>query len=295
MKKSFQGQTGPKTESGKKVVSKNAQKTSIFTQGYLPTENVAQKQNEFEQLCNEWNGHSVGRQMILRSIEQASLGIERMMVNEKTILEGALQSLDIASAFCSMADIAPLRAPTLPKWFFSADNDDANKQFALSIDDVWHEANRLKMQFTDSIIPEIATLFPNLYRYVVGVKTGNVSFINCLSERCKQSTVALNLAVLMNQILEKYPDHMLWASDPMRYQTLINAVRARSMRDAVDLDKSTRHGTNFQNRILKGFQMLALMDQYEKQDAILMSEPNTLPMQDIDQADDQKDKEGDTK
>ena len=206
-----------------------------------------------------------------------------------------LQSLDIASAFCSMADIAPLRAPTLPKWFFSADNDDANKQFALSIDDVWHEANRLKMQFTDSIIPEIATLFPNLYRYVVGVKTGNVSFINCLSEQCKQSTVALNLAVLMNQILEKYPDHMLWASDPMRYQTLINAVRARRMRDAVDLDKSTRHGTNFQNRILKGFQMLALMDQYEKQDAILMSEPNALPMQDIDQADDQKDKEGDTK
>ena len=37
------------------------------------------------------------------------------------------------------------------------------------------------------------------------------------------------------------------------------------------------------------------MDQYEKQDAILMSEPNTLPMQDIDQADDQKDKEGDAK
>jgi hypothetical protein len=295
MKKLHQGQTGPKTESGKKVVSKNAQKTGIFTQGYLPTENVTQKQNEFEQLCNEWNGYSVGRQMILRSIEQASLGIERMMINEKIILEGSLQSLDIANEFCSMADIDPLRATALPKWFFSADEDDANKQFALSIDNIWREANRLKMQFTDSIIPEIPTLFPNLYRYVVGVKTGNVSFINCLSERCKQSTVALNLAVLMNQILEKYPHHMLWASDPMRYQTLINAVRARRMRDAVDLDKSTRHGTNFQNRILKGFQMLALMDQYEKQDAILMSEPNALPMQDIDQADDQKDKEGDAK
>jgi len=295
MKKLHQGQTGPKTESGKKVVSKNAQKTGIFTQGYLPTENVTQKQNEFEQLCNEWNGYSVGRQMILRSIEQASLGIERMMINEKIILEGSLQSLDIANEFCSMADIDPLRATALPKWFFSADEDDANKQFALSIDNIWREANRLKMQFTDSIIPEIPTLFPNLYRYVVGVKTGNVSFINCLSERCKQSTVALNLAVLMNQILEKYPHHMLWASDPMRYQTLINAVRARRMRDAVDLDKSTRHGTNFQNRILKGFQMLALMDQYEKQDVILMSEPNALPMQDIDQADDQKDKEGDAK
>ena len=295
MKKLHQGQTGPKTESGKKVVSKNAQKTGIFTQGYLPTENVTQKQNEFEQLCNEWNGHSVGRQMILRSIEQASLGIERMMVNEKIILEGSLQSLDIASEFCSMADIDPLRATALPKWFFSADEDDVNKQFALFIDNIWQEANRLKMQFTDSIISEISKLFPNLYRYVVGVKTGNVSFINCLSERCEQSTVVLDLAVLMNQILEKYPHHMLWASDPMRYQALINAVRARRMRNAVDLDKSTRHGTNFQNRILKGFQMLALMDQYEKQDAILISEPNALSMQDIDQADDQKDKEGDAK
>jgi len=295
MKKSYQGQTGPKTESGKKVVSKNAQKTGIFTQGYLPTENVTQKQNEFEQLCKEWNGYSVGRKMILRSIEQASLGIERMMVNEKIILEGSLRSLDIASEFCSMADIDPLRATALPKWFFSADGDDANKQFALFIDNIWQEANRLKMQFTDSIISEISKLFPNLYRYVVGVKTGNVSFINCLSERCEQSTVVLDLAVLMNQILEKYPHHMLWASDPMRYQALIKAVRARRMRNAVDLDKSTRHGTNFQNRILKGFQMLALMDQYEKQDAILMSEPNALSMQDIDQADDQKDKEGDAK
>ena len=35
------------------------------------------------------------------------------------------------------------------------------------------------------------------------------------------------------------------------------------------------------------------MDQYEKQDAIAMSEPNALPMQDIDQVDDQKDKEDD--
>ena len=218
-----------------------------------------------------------------------------MMINEKIILEGSLQSLDIASEFCKMADIDPLRATALPKWFFSADEDDVNKQFALFIDNIWCEANRLKMQFTDSIIPEISKLFPNLYRYVVGVKTGNVSFINCLSERCEQSTVALDLAVLMNQILEKYPHHMLWASDPMRYQALINAVRARRMRNAVDLDKSTRHGTNFQNRILKGFQMLALMDQYEKQDAIHMSEPNALSMQDINQVDDQKDKEGNAK
>ena len=78
----------------------------------------------------------------------------------------------------------------------------------------------------------------------------------------------------MNQILEKYPDHILWASDPKRYQTLINAIRARRMNDALDLEKSTRHATSFQNRIFKGFQMLALMDQHEKQNAILMPSPS---------------------
>ena len=44
--------------------------------------------------------------------------------------------------------------------------------------------------------------------------------------------------------------------------------------DALDLEKSTRHATSFQNRIFKGFQMLALMDQHEKQNAILMPSPS---------------------
>ncbi len=296
MKKLYQGQTGPKTESGKKVVSKNAQKTGIFTQGYLPSENVAQKQKEFEQLCQEWNAMSISRQIILRSIEQASLGMERMMRNEKLILEGVQKSLDIAGEFCRAADIDSIRAMSLPKWFFSDDDQDFHKQHALYVDKVWREANLLKMDFTDSIIPKIAHLYPNLYQFVIGVKTGNVSFINCLSEQCKQSTVSLNLGVLMNQILEKYPNHMLWASDPERYQTLINAIRARRMNDAIDLEKSTRHATSFQNRIFKGFQMLALMDQHEKQNAILVP-PASLPCiaSDDSQVEDQKEKEGTTK
>ena len=82
---------------------------------------------------------------------------------------------------------------------------------------------------------------------------------------------------------------------PINDHRVLITVRARRMREAVDLEKSTRYGTNFQNWILKGFQMLALMNQYEKQDAIHISEPNALPMQDTDQADDQKDKEGDAK
>ena len=48
------------------------------------------------------------------------------------------------------------------------------------------------------------------------------------------------------------------------------------MNDAIDLEKSTRHATSFQNRMLKGFQMLAIMDQQEQQNVILMP-PASLP------------------
>ena len=87
-----------------------------------------------------------------------------------------------------------------------------------------------------------------------------------------------------------YPEHLQdWVGDGTK------RPEKRDEFNYIGISIEERHGTNFQNRILKGFQMLALMDQYEKQDVILMSEPNALPMQDIDQADDQKDKEGDAK
>jgi len=41
--KAVNPQTGPKTVIGKSISSKNAQKASIFTKGYLPSENPEQR------------------------------------------------------------------------------------------------------------------------------------------------------------------------------------------------------------------------------------------------------------
>ncbi len=74
--------SGPKTEAGKAVASQNARKDSIFVQGYLSWEDVGVKQAQFEKLKKQWRATDPSRLILLRTIEQAHLGIERMMYIE---------------------------------------------------------------------------------------------------------------------------------------------------------------------------------------------------------------------
>lgn len=70
---------GPKTVDGKAVSSQNARKDSIFVQGYLPWEDAEEMRQQFEVMAKQWNAKDPSRQMLLRSIEQCQLGMERMM------------------------------------------------------------------------------------------------------------------------------------------------------------------------------------------------------------------------
>jgi hypothetical protein len=71
--------TGPKTVDGKAVSSQNARKDSIFVQGYLSWEDQDEKQQQFGAMAKQWGAKDPSRLLLLRSIEQAQIGIERMM------------------------------------------------------------------------------------------------------------------------------------------------------------------------------------------------------------------------
>ena len=75
--------TGPKTVDGKAASSQNARKDSIFVQGYLPWENIDEKQQQFVAMAKQWGTKDPSRQMLLRTIEQCQLSIERMMYIER--------------------------------------------------------------------------------------------------------------------------------------------------------------------------------------------------------------------
>jgi hypothetical protein len=132
MKNLVNPQTGTKTDEGKKASSKNAQKAAIFTQGYLPGEDIAAKQAQFEALAEQWGGADPSRMMLLRTIEQAYLGIERQMLAERNIIEGAMQSLDMAQAFAKAAGMNPLLAMNMPSWYFAEDANEI-KGFAVQV------------------------------------------------------------------------------------------------------------------------------------------------------------------
>lgn len=259
--------TGPKTAAGKKASSKNAQKAAIFSQGYLPWEDKVAKQLQMDALTIQWKAYDPSRQLILRGIEQANLSLERMMDAERRVLEGKMQSLDIAHQFVSQAGRPALEAMTIPSWYFK--EGDWNKEFAPYILKVYSEANLLRNQYSDRLSGELAKHFPNLAEYIMeGQKQGN-SVLVTLGLRYKMSTPILNLNAVITEIEEKYRYQLLWAQDAQRYEIIIDGIRAKVMLEAMNLEKSSRYAIGFQNRILKGFQAMAALDQHEHQQALL--------------------------
>jgi hypothetical protein len=254
--------TGPKTVDGKAVSSQNARKDSIFVQGYLPWENIDEKQQQFGVMSKQWNAKDPSRQMLLRTIEQCQLGIERMMYIERKKIEGLMQSTTIAYQFCERAGLSEKIAHALPDWFFLEDGE-SEKQRAVKVARIYDETADFKARFSDQLAARVKDSYPALFGYVMQGQKEGASFLMTLGQRYKGSAVTLNLGALMNELNESYPYHLTWAQAPARYQTIIDGLRAEQMEQAIDLDKSQRYATNLQNRMLKGFSALAALDQHE--------------------------------
>jgi hypothetical protein len=255
--------TGPKTQAGKAVSSQNARKDSIFVQGYLAWEDQEAKRQEFDALIKQWRATDPTRLMIIRTIEQSFLSIERLMYAQAKKIEGLMQSVTVASEFCERADLSLSQA--LPNWFFLEGHESKDKRSALRLAGVFDEAHDLKVKYTDQLVSKVKDEYPLLYAYVMHGYKESASFVSVLGHRYQQSTPTLNLAKLMNELKDKYPHHFIWAQDPDRYQIIIDGLRAEQMEQAMDLDQTNRYATNIQNRISKAIATLAALDQHEYQ------------------------------
>lgn len=275
--------SGPKTEAGKAVSSQNARKDAIFVQGYLPHEDIGAKQEQFAQLQAQWHAIDPSRQILLRSIEQAQLGIERMMEIEQKKIAGLMQSTTIAKEFCTRAGLSGVVPEKLPPWFFLTSGEQ-DKQYALRAALIYDEALEFKNQYSDQLAAQVKDRYPAMYQYVMARAKNETSFILVLGQRYKQSAVTLNLAALMNELHDRFPYHFIWAQAPERYQCIIDGLRVEQMEAAIDFEKSTRYATNFQNRILKGYSGLAALDQHEA----MMGQRRLSPIQSLVDVDDAK-------
>jgi len=258
-----QGIGGPKTAAGKKLVSRNARKASIFTQGYLPDEDITIKQEQMQAMAEQWQAHDPSRQLMLLTVEQAQLGIERMMKAEKLKIQGIMASVNISREFSIRAGIQDVLHTQIPLWYYM---DDAyskrQKELALLMPLAWDQAEELRAKYSDALVAQVPTLYPELMAYVARKFKSGHSFSTMLSARYKQTTPDLNLAMLMNEI-SGHKDHSRWAADAERYQAIIDGLKAEKVLEGMDLDKSARYATNFQNRIVKAFSALAAIDQHE--------------------------------
>lgn len=255
-------QTGPKTQEGKKTSSKNAQQFGIFTKGYLATENHDQLDKQYLGLCQQWGAHDPTRQIMVQSMHQAAISANRLALAQQQIIDAAMQSPNVRHEFAQLAQIDSLKAQGIPAWFFQGP-DHPQKTKALYLAAVWDEANELQEYYSDRLVAEVTSRYPSLHRYILENQKPGTSFVAALGQRFKQSVPSQNLVALKNAICEHYEYHLLWAQDPGRFEIYIAGIRGRQMYEGMDLEKSLRYHTAFQNLFHKGCQALDAMDRVE--------------------------------
>lgn len=281
MSKNTVVQTGPKTLDGKRASCKNAQKASIFTKGYLPSENPEQKQAQFEKLCEQWGATDPTRQLLLRTVEEASLGYERLMLAIKQKIEAQMQSLDVAREFVRLSGINPVEGMMIPSWYFK--EGDPEKVYSKKIFAIYVEVLELSDSYSDQLTAQVAQRYPNLYSYVTESYPPSTIFSTALGKKFGKATPIENLRAMQKEIEENYRFHLVWWQEEERYEIIIAGIRAGRILEAMDLDKYTRYTTSFQNRILKGIHSLAIIDQYEAKTVQALSSGNIDGINDNDE------------
>lgn len=251
--------TGPTTEGGKAIASKNATKTGIFSKGYLPWEDQDAKQAEWQALAKEWEVCTPTGIHFLRDIEQANLAQERLMYAERKVVEGAMQSSEVGANFVLRSGINEVVALDLPSWFFLED-DGGNKAYAIYLSQVYDQASELKKSYSDQLVANAQTRYPQLYDYVMKGYAHSNSFVMVLSKKYQKSMPTLNLVEVINEIVKNYRFHLIWAQEPVRYQHIVDGLRAEKMLEVLDFDKSNRYLTNFQNRRMRALQGLEALE-----------------------------------
>jgi hypothetical protein len=169
----------------------------------------------------------------------------------------------VGQDFTARAGLDDRIASLLPSWYFLED-DGGNKARALYLDQVYQQAQDLKQRYSDTLVAQAQTRFPQLHEYVMEGYTPNGSFVMVLSKKYQKNMPTLNLVELMNQLATHFRFHLMWAQDPQRYQIIVDGLRAEKVLEVLDFDKSNRYLTNFQNRRIRAFQGLESLERLQE-------------------------------
>ena len=232
---------------------------AIFVKGLLPWEDPQEIEAIMGELQEQWGNHASARLLML-PIEQAYVEMRRLMVAQRKRIEGVMLNLDIKHQFIREADLNIVLATQIPDWYFLED-DGGQKMRALELQRVQEQAYYLNTHFNDHMVPTIEQKYPDLHRYVMTGYSKSHSFLTVLGHRYRQSTPVLNLGIVGDEIDTKYRFHLLWSTEPERFEMIIASIRAQRMVEAMNLDQFSRYLTRCQNAITKGIQNLALLKQ----------------------------------
>ena len=224
---------GPRTQQGKSVSSRNSTKIGLYTSTLLEGEDANALEELMESLIEQWGLSGAQAELLAREYVYCDLKSARILRAQLEIVESQMHMSDTRHEFARQAGISVLIQDKLPQWYF--DGNVSAQQLAIEITNSVEEAGNLMGNFSLQASLQARTLYPNLWRQVMGPNAINPK--QTMGERLLakfgSSRPEQNLLAYIEHCQKHKSFELMWGVFHERYQGVLKGLRAKLMLEAM--------------------------------------------------------------
>ena len=218
---------GPRTQQGKNASSRNAIKVGLYTDSLLEGEDPKDLEDLRSSLVQQWGLEGTQGELIARDYAYSELKSTRLYQALVALIESHMYTQDTRREFGKQAGFLALEYDKLPDWYFGS--DDGPKSDAVILCSALGEAYTLKSNHTLQAVLQARTLYPNLWRIVMGPNAINPN--QTLGERLLakfgKPTPEANLQAFIDHHKELHQFEIRWGLSCERFEAILRGLRAK--------------------------------------------------------------------
>lgn len=209
--------------------SQNAVKFGVYSNTLLPHESASDVEALIQSMQENNPSHNPQVQMLIRQYVQILLRGKRLEDAQAEVYENHWARQDSRDEFCRQAGISPIWYGQLPDWYF--EQNSGPKKLAIQVGKSVGEAKQLIEHYSNNLLLNARTIFPNLWAEVMGSRAGNsnLTLDRGLEVKFMKKNTIKNLEAYIEDTNKARHFELLWTVHHQRYEALIRSLQAQAL------------------------------------------------------------------
>jgi len=256
------GQTGPKSQSGKRKAAKNALKSGLYVPTTIHPEEAARLTTIREALfaltaSADVDDHPMAA-VVIDNLAMAQIRIARLQSMETAAAEHWFADVRVKQRFCSAVGLASVYAEGVPHWYFGAVESEAKRE-AIKIERALREANLLAKYQQPPADTEQALGLARLRAFVAErLSDGRETLAAAITRHFEGPSFAARVRELCSWMKQSFVWELRWADNPRGFEAAIAKLKAEVWGEIYANDARQKLYVSLQRQVA---QQLALFEQ----------------------------------